>query len=99
MSQPVYKLFYGRRTQAGYQLSSEEEQKLFARLQEALAKVGGKSIVLCDSNWASEQWTFWGVEQYPDLEALQAHTKLLDEFKWFQYIESRTLLGTEAQMG
>jgi hypothetical protein len=54
-----------------------------------------KRLVLCASSWASEQQPFWGVEQFPNLEALQKHTELLNELNWSRYIESTTVLGTE----
>ena len=97
MAQPIYKLFMARPSQAGYQVAQEEQQKTLAKLDEAFAGVGGKRIILCDSGWASEQWTFWGVEEFPDLEALQKYTALLNEMEWFQYVDSFTLLGTKSQ--
>ena len=96
MARPIYKLFFGKPSQAGYQLSQEEQQKILAKVDEALTKVGGKRVIMCDSGWVSEQWTFWGVEQFPDIEAVQKHTALLNELNWFQYVDSVTLLGTEA---
>jgi hypothetical protein len=95
MSQPIYKLFLVKSSAAGYQLSEKERETLFAKVEEAFTKVGGKRILLCNSAWASEQWSNWGVEQFPDMEALQKYTELLNEFNWFQYVESMTILGTE----
>ncbi len=96
MAQPIYKLFMAKPSQAGYQVAQEEQQKAFAKVEEALAKVGGKRVIACDSGWAAEQWTFWGVEEFPDLEAVQKYTALLNELNWFQYVDSFTLLGTKA---
>ncbi len=97
MAQAIYHLYLVKPTEAWYQLSQEEQDKLFAKGAEALAQVGGKEIVVCNSRWASEQWPFWGVEQYPDIEAVQKHAELLNAFNWFRYVESMTLLGTEMQ--
>ena len=95
MAQPIYKLFLVKPSAAGHQLSQEEQKKLFAKLDEAFVKVGGKRIVLCNSGWASEEWPSWGVEQFPDIEAVQKYTELLNEFSWFRYVESISVLGTE----
>ena len=95
MAQPIYKLFLAKPSAAWYQLSQEEQTTLLGKVGETLEKVGGKSTITCDSSWASEQTSFWGVEQYPDLDALQKHAQLLNELNWFQYIESMTVLGTE----
>ena len=43
---------------------------------------------------ANEQWQAFGVEEFPDLAALQTHTQLLNELNWYRYIESSTTLGT-----
>ncbi len=94
MAQPIYHLWLMKPTEAWYQLSKEEQEGLLAKAGEALVKVGGKEIVSCGSRWASEQWAYWGVEQYPDLEAVQKHDELLNEFNWFRYGESMTVLGT-----
>ncbi len=64
---------------------------------EALEKVGGKRIVVCNSRWSTEQWPFFGIEEFPDIEAEQKHTQLLDEFNWFRYVDAMTVLGTEWQ--
>ena len=95
MAQEIYHLFLAKPTEAWYQLSEKEQNQLLAKGVEALTQVGGKSIVNCNSSWASEQWHFWGVEQYPNIEALQKHTELLNAINWFRYVESMTLLGTE----
>ncbi len=94
MTQPIYKMFYLRQKEAWFQLTKEEQDQLLGKVGEALKQVGGKSIVFCDSGWASEKWWYWGVEEFPSLEALQEHTKLLTELNWMRYCDSETLLGT-----
>ena len=97
MAQPIHKLFMAKSSQAGYQLSQEEWQKLAGKVEEAFTKVGGKRVIACNSGWASEQWTFWGVEEFPDLEAVQKYTELLNELHWFQYTDALTVLGTKQE--
>ncbi len=98
MAQPVYKLWMAKWSEAWYQLSEDEQQQFLTKSQEALEQVGGKTIILCNSLWAAEPWFAWGVEQFPDIEALQKHIELLNEFNHFRYLESRTVLGTEWQL-
>src|SRR5688500_6358241 len=95
MAQSIHKLFLSKPSPAWYQLSQEEPTTLLNKVGETLEKVAGKSTITCDSSWASEQTSFWGVKQYPDLDALQKHAQLLNELNWFQYVESMTVLGTE----
>ena len=98
MAQLVYKLWTARPREAWYQLSQDERNSLMARVIAALEKVGAKSVVLCDGSWSSEQWLFFGIEEYPDIEAVQAHAHLLNEIQWFRYVESTTALGTALEL-
>ena len=95
MAQPIYKVFLGKFTEAWHQLSKEEQDRIGGQIEAALVKVGGKRPILCDSSWASEQWQGFGVEEFPNLEAVQRHEQLLTGLNWLRYIESRTTLGTE----
>lgn len=97
MAGPVYKLFYARMKEPWFQLSKEEQDALFAKVVGALKQAGGKSVITCNSTWSSEKWWFWGVEEFPNLEAIQEHAKLLDAIDWLRYCDSETLLGTPAQ--
>ena len=94
MAQPVYKLWQARRTEAWYQLSQEEQQRLSAQVEEALAQVGGKRVITCFSAWSNEQWLGFGVEEFPDIEAAQKHTQILTDLNHYRYIEGITTLGT-----
>ena len=75
-------------------LSKAEQAALRGKLGAALTKVGGKAVIMCESSWASEQWWYWGVEEFPSLDALHEHTRLLAELNWLRYCDSDTLLGT-----
>ena len=97
MAGPIYKMFHARMTEAWFQLSKEEQDALFKKVEEAATKVGGKSMIICDSSWMSEKWWFWGVEEYPNIEAVQEYAKQLNELNWFRYCDSETLLGTAMQ--
>ena len=95
MAQKVYKLFLGKMSEAWHQLSQEEQEGLLARVFEAREQAGGKAMLLCNSAWSSEQWPFFGIEEFPDTAAVQRFTELLEEFNWGRYVDSMTLLGTE----
>jgi len=94
MAEPVYKMFHARWTEAWYQLSQEQRDAIFEKMNETAKRIGAKQVLVCDSSWNSEKWLFWGVEEYPNVEAVQEYTKLLVEIDWFRYCDSETLLGT-----
>jgi len=97
MAEPIYKLFMGRFSEAWYQLSEEDQNSLIAKLNEALEKAGGKRPILCDSSWSSDQWSFAGIEEFPNIEAVRKFTAALQELNWFRYCESTSVLGTKLQ--
>ena len=70
--QPIYKVFMGRKLEAWFQLSKEEQDGFEAKLNEALEKVGAKRLLLFDTNWSSDQWAFAGAEEFPNIEAVQS---------------------------
>jgi hypothetical protein len=98
MAQSIYKLWQGRLTDAWHQLSQQEQQRLLSQVMDALKTVGGRELVICDAAWSNERWPIFGVEEFPDLEAVQRHEQMLTDLNWLRYIESRTTLGTELQM-
>jgi hypothetical protein len=95
MSQPIYKVWFMRYKESWYKLTTEEQNELMAKNQEALKQDGGETIMTCASVWSSEEWLAWGVEKYPDIEAVQKHAENLFNLKWFEYTESKTCLGFE----
>jgi len=95
MAQPIYKVWFMKYKEPWYKLTTEEQNKLGAQNEESLKQVGAEHIISCVSVWSSEEWLAWGVEKYPDIEAVQKHTNNLFSLNWFEYIESKTCLGTE----
>lgn len=96
MAQPVYKLFEGKPTAAWYQLSLDERSILRAKVNAISDQVGAKNVVFCNC-WSNEEALFFGVQEFPDAEAVQQHMKLLNELDWFHYVDSKSLLGTAWQ--
>ncbi len=95
MAQAIYKLYLFKPTEAWYQLTEVEKNAQIAKIREALDKVGGKEVISCFSGWNSEQWLGWGVEQFPDIAAVQKHHSLLVAVNWFRYVDSISYLGTQ----
>lgn len=97
MAGPIYKLFLFRNTEAYYQLPEEERNTALAKLDAAFQKVGGKRLIMCDSSWSSEQWPVFGVEEFPNIEAVQQYAEALKELNLARYLESMSVLGTKLE--
>jgi len=96
MTQKVFQLFMATPTEAWYQLSKEEQDDLIAKQAESFNKAGAKNLVFADSAWSNEEWLFFGVNEYPDIESLQKHTTRLADIQWLRYLDTRVILGTES---
>src|SRR4051812_28695800 len=95
---PIYKLWQAKFNEAWFQLSPEEQHQRLTNVGEALAQVGGKSVVLCNSGWSNEQWRIFGVEEFPDIEAVQKHRQLLNDLDWDRYLDGVSTLGTKLEI-
>ena len=98
MSQPVYLLVLGKgHTEAWYQLSQEERDKIWFKVIEIDQRAGAKWQVLCNSRWADEEIFNWGVIEYPSMEAYQKKVAELEELGWWRYFSAKTILGTKME--
>jgi hypothetical protein len=97
-SKPIYKLYMMKPKEAWYSLSKEEQRALIKSdsdlSRKMMGQLGGRAIFSCDCFWSTEDWLLFGVEEYPDIEAVQESTRAFREMGWFKYFESRILLGT-----
>jgi hypothetical protein len=93
---PIYHLVLGQGfTEAWYQLSQDERDALWAKVEEAEQRAGSRWVILCDSRWADESVFDWGVLEYPDMEAYRTKVAKLEKLSWWRYwTSSRTILGT-----
>ncbi len=95
MDQPIYKVWMMKYTEAWYKLSPEEQKAQLAKVEESLKNVGGELLMMRVSVWASEEWLGWGVEKFPNLQAVQQHAMTLFQINHFRYVESESHLGME----
>jgi hypothetical protein len=93
MAGPIYKFFQTKYTERWYQLSKAEQKAHEIKVQEALKKVGGKSILMCTPVWSTEKWLGCGVEEFPDTDAVQNYAMLLFEMGHFRYFEGTSMLA------
>ena len=97
-SKPIYKLYMMKPKEAWFALTKEEQRALIKSdsdlSHKMMSQLGGRAILFCDCFWSTEDWLLFGVEEYPDIEAVQESTRAFREMGWFKYFESRILLGT-----
>jgi hypothetical protein len=95
MAGPIYKFYQAIMTEAWYQLSEEKQNAHMAKTQEALKKLGGKTILTCTPAWSNEQWMLCGAEEFPDIDAVQNYTAMLNQLGHFRYVKGTSMLGVK----
>jgi hypothetical protein len=98
MSQKIYKLCLIRGyTEAYYQLSEEEKNKLFEKVGQAIEKAGAKMATpYYNSRWSNDKYMTFFTMEYPNIEAAMADTDGVEKAELFRYMISETILGVVA---
>ena len=95
MAGPICLMWRNRPKEAWFELSEEERNAFFDKVIEAHEKVGSERIVALDAHWATEEWRWAGVTEFPDVDALQKYGDLLLEIDHDRYFLVECMLGTK----
>jgi hypothetical protein len=95
MSKPVCLLVMGGYTEAWYHLSEEERASLWSKVEDVDKRAGAKWVIICNSRWTDESVAYWGVLEYPDMDAYLKKVDELEKLEWFRYFAAKTILGTK----
>ena len=72
-----------------------ERGKMLDKLDEINQQFGVERTIICDSGWSNDEWQFFGVDKYPNIEILQEVYKQLDGIQWSRYVVTKSILGTQ----
>jgi hypothetical protein len=104
MSKAIYMLVIAKGyTEAGYQLSAEERNELWAKVKMIDDQAGAKFVIACNLRWADEEVYDWAVSEYPDMDAYLKKAEELEELEklekleWWRYVTTKTILGTKME--
>ena len=96
MPKPIYLLVLGQgHTEAWHQLSKEQQDELWAKVEEVDKRAGAKWLIACNSRWADESLFDWVVIEYPNIDAYQQKVVELEQLQWWRYFSAKTILGTK----
>ena len=96
---PVFLLVLGEGfTEAWHQLSKQEQDDLWARVEEVDKRAGAVWHIACDSRWADESVFDWAVIEYPDFDSYRQKVVELEKLTWWRYWSCKTILGTKMEM-
>jgi hypothetical protein len=90
----VYRVYLAHQTSYARQMPSDETEKRFGLAADAFKSAGGTVMLNAYMRWNFEGYEYFGIERYPDLEAVIGYTQLLSSNGWYDLMASRSYLGT-----
>ena len=92
---PIIRLMFAKVKEAFYKLSEEKQQEFMLKDRKNWEELGCKLLMMIDCRWSNEDWNYIGVEEWPNIEALEKRAKFEnEELQKFRYAETKTYLGT-----
>lgn len=93
---PVYELWLvkNQANESWENLTSELRDHLFALNGALIEKYGGVNVIICETTWSNEEYSFFGMTAWPNIEAEQAHERELAKIHWHRYMYGKKILGT-----
>ena len=93
MDTPLYKVYLLRRLPSYYQAQPEDINALRSAMALHQRELGVRDLFNGGTAWSNERYEFFGVEFYPNLNAVQEYTRRLMELKFYQYFDTESYLG------
>jgi hypothetical protein len=90
---PIYRAYLARLTAYGHSLSPEKLEEVGGRSIEESRKHGGILLAAAYTRWNNEEWETFGIERYPDMEAVVRYSQYLSTTNWYKVWEARSFLG------
>jgi hypothetical protein len=93
-NKPIIRFFFAKVKDAWHELSEEETME-FMRKDRARLDELGCTFTMYDLRWSNEEWQFVGVEEWPNLEALEKYAAFQkEELVGPRYVDAKVYLGT-----
>ena len=92
---PIIRLMFAKVKEAFYKLSEKDQLEFMLKDRKNWEELGCKLLMMIDCRWSNEDWNYIGVEEWPNIEALEKRAKFEnEELQKFRYAETKTYLGT-----
>jgi 3-deoxy-D-arabino-heptulosonate 7-phosphate (DAHP) synthase len=87
MAEPIRRVWMSRIKKSFFELPQEEQDEMMAKISESFKACGGKFLGGGDCSKTSSKWHWFGMEEWPNAEALQQHAKNQEDMGWRPYME------------
>ena len=98
---PIYSLWYIKNDPqailARNSLSKEANEQLWKMAQKSMDENQVCMMLICGSYWSNDAYPAFGLEAYPNLEALQKYKADLEKLDWPLYYPGYSIMGTAVE--
>lgn len=91
---PVYRVYLTGKTDFARQLSAEELEQRYAVTHAQAQRAGAQLLLSAYMRWNNEGYDYFGIERFPNMEALIGFSQFLSSSDWYHLVHSRSYLGT-----
>lgn len=92
----IIKILFMKPKEAYFKLFEEERKNFSYKAIKDVEQVGGRWLAYCNCYWSNEEWSYFGVMEFPDIDAVQKHSEFIEKLEQSRYVETKSHLGTRA---
>lgn len=92
--QPIYRLYFSRLSDYALELPREELEVIYGRNTDYQNMAGIKPLLNAYVTWNNEEWEYFGIERFPNLETMIRYSQFMTDTGWYRIIHARSYLGT-----
>lgn len=82
-----------------YKLSEEEMRVNFEKIAKKDRELGVKALIPLSMCWSDDQWSYFGAQEFPNLEAVRKHQEYVLELGLPMLHERKSFLGSPVPLG
>jgi hypothetical protein len=91
----IIRIMFAKIKPAFHELTEQEQQEFMSKDRKRMEELGYKLHFMLDCSWSTDEWQFIGIEEWPNMEAIEKINKFYEEeLETSKYAEYKTYLGT-----
>lgn len=90
----VFRVYLAREAPTAHLIPEDTRAEIFERVQEAAQSAGALPLLAGYMRWNYEGYEYFGVERFPNMEALITFSQFLTEIGWYRMTDSVSYLGS-----
>lgn len=91
---PIYRLYFSRLSELAEQTPRAELEVIYGRNTDFQNMAGIKPLLNAYVTWNNEEWEYFGIERFPNLDTMIRYSQFMTDTGWYRYINARSYLGS-----